>query len=706
MLNSTPEYKEAIVGRRRRIFLKAVVDISDPDISYSGAVGDQEPYSQPDQVYDKDFDITRYSTLEDNRWALDGSCQFIPNNTPAPQIGFVGDELCDKNGVFPSPVYAELQFSNVSVLQACCVYFSKDPVDGVASSFMVEVKQGGVSYHTQKFEDNVESAIFLSGFTVNNPDAIRVTVTKWSKPHRRLRVVEIVPGVYEEWGNSDLATFSVSQKADTSCLSLPYGTCSLSMDNSSRRFEPRKKDGLFKSIEDRQNIDLYIGVRLPDQSVEYKPIGRYYQSSGGWKTGDNSLSMKWSLVDIIGLLSKRTYLPPDTLPTTLEGWVNSIVSQLGKNFVGFYRVDHNYADLPLIVGSKEKVSGLSCGEVLRYVCMATGTWPRADASTGKLAVEPYWSEGNKLTLDNMPQYPVISANEDVAALIFTINGENPTQYVVSGNSTSSSNTVSINNPFIKTEESALVAAKLILATYGGNQLEVTGRGDPSSEIGDVDTVWLDESTATTGRRIQQSFTIKDGVLQGCKSVLLQADGFFLYQNRTVITSNMEYTAPAGAKSLRVILVGKGQDGGRGSDGTWESQGANGVNGSGALVWSDRIPINPEQKFSIRFEGDHTIFGPYSSQNGKSFPQGYTDVQSGESFARTGVANPLPGSGDGGLGGPGGEKGNKYEEKYITQDGIHRTEEIIVNYPGYGKPGATGARGCVVIYWEVDRVGNG
>lgn len=35
---------------------------------------------------------------------------------------------------------------------------------------------------------------------------------------------------------------------------------------------------------------------------------------------------------------------------------------------------------------------------------------------------------------------------------------------------------------------------------------------------------------------------------------------------------------------------------------------------------------------------------------------YTDVASGDSFARTGVAKPRPGTGDGGIRGAGGEQG--------------------------------------------------
>ena len=89
-----------------------------------------------------------------------------------------------------------------------------------------------------------------------------------------------------------------------------------------------------------------------------------------------------------------------------------------------------------------------------------------------------------MTLDNMEAYPVMKANDDLAALIFTLADGNGTEYVVSGNATASGNTVAVNNPFIHTQAEALTAARLILSTYGGNQLEAVGRGNPASELGD------------------------------------------------------------------------------------------------------------------------------------------------------------------------------------------------------------------------------
>lgn len=703
MIKSGQAYHAAITGDARRVLLRAVIDIISPDIVFgAGETSGQIPWSKMEQIHDKVFgNPTKYATLERDRWALDGTWDLLPDDPTqtAGQMGYIGNVLSGADGTFATPPWVEMQFSGVSVLQACSVYFPGNAYDGVPEDFTVEVKQGGTAYHTRTYTGNTASSVSLEGFTVNNPDAIRVTVTKWSRPGRRMRVVEIVPGVYEAWDGGMIAEFNVKQQGNVAATALPYGTCTLKIDNLSRRFEPRSKNGIFQSIEERQGIDVSLGVRLADGTDEYKRLGIFYQYSGGWKTGDNGLTMQWNLVDIIGLLANREFLAPATLPTTLGGWIGALAVQLGVNFKDRWHVDPDFTALPVTVRTADDLQGKSCGDILRWVCQATGTWPRADASTGDLTAEPLWSEGNRVTLDNLNSYPTMKANGDVAALIFTLNDGSGTKYIVSGNATSSSETVSIDNPFIKTQAQALAAARLILSTYGGNVLDLTGRGDPSSEIGDVETVWLDESQATTARLTMQTFQFSGGVMQGCQSQLLQADGSFLYQGREVITTPGTWKAPAGKKSLRVILVGKGGDGTRGQDGTWDAAGADGVDGLGGLVWAGTININDGQEFPVAF-GENTTFGAYSSANGKRYENGYTDVASGDSFARTGVAKPRAGTGDGGAKGTGGTQGRRHRETSCDLDGNPSGSYWEIDaYPGIGTNGKSGALGCVVVYWD-------
>lgn len=738
MIKTSQAFREAIVGSPRRIELLAVVDISDPDKHML------PPVVSPEAVWSKkaelnDYDLSappRYATLERNRWLLDGSFDLFPDDYAVQKkVGYASHTMSGEDGTFAQPITVQMNFSGVRILQAFSLYFSTDQADGVPADFDVEVWCNSQLVFTEAVAENTAAEVQFKGFTVYDPTSVKLKITKWSLPSRRARIVEFIIGLYERWTGNDLAAFSATLQGQFSCLSLPYGSVNLSMDNLDRRFEPRKKDSVFQSIEERQAIDLYIGCHT-GQGIERIKIGVFYQTGDGWKTSRNEIAMSWYLVDIIGLIANRTFIVPKALPTTLGGWLQALVSQLGESFANRWSADPAYTGKAVTAGSREDVTGKKCGDILRWVCQASGTWPRADQETGKLTAEPLWNQGNKITLDNLNDYPTMKANESLAALIFQLgSGESRQEYVVSGNSTTSEKTVTIINPFLHTPDQALTAARLILAQYGGNQIEITGRGDPSSEIGDVDTVWLDESNATTARRMSQTFQFQAGVMQQCRAVLLQADGSYLWTEFAVIRESGKWRAPPGVHQLRIVLGRGGQGGGMGQEGQYTSAGssnihftgyncsygADGVDGQGGEIWYGVINCNEEQEFEVHLGaggapgstygqpgalGEHTTFGVYSSENGRVYENGYTDIANGQAFARTGVAAPLPGTGDGGKGGKGGDPPAGYLHTYTyTPNGAAptvvntRTEWVETRPPGPGHPGARGGTGFAMVTWE-------
>lgn len=744
MIKTSEAFLQAIVGSPRRIELFAVVDISDPDkVMLPATASPEAAWSKPEELYNYEIAAPpRLATLEPGRWLLDGSFDVFQDSCQVPQeVGYASAALSGADGSFSTPVWVQLNFSGVRILQAFSVYFSTDPLDGVPQDFTVDILDHDQSYYRQEVTGNRETEVQFKGFTVYDPTSVRLTVTRWSLPWRRMRMVEFVIGLFERWTGNMLESFSATLQGQFSCLSLPYGTVELGLDNQDRRFEPRRKDSIFQSIEERQGVDVFIGCQT-SQGMERVKIGVFYQAGDGWKTSGNDPVMRWSLVDIIGLLAERTFLPPEVLPETLEGWLQALVGQLGDAFKNRYHADPAYADLPVTASSRDAVTGKKCNAIIRWVCQATGTWPRADAATGRLTAEPLWNQGQKVTLDNLSGYPAMKANESLAALIFQLADGEGTEFVVSGNSTSSEKTVTIINPFIHTPQQALTAARLILAQYGGNIYETTGRGNPASEIGDVDTIWLDESSAVTARRMMQTFEIRDGVLQGCRSRLLQADGSYLWTEFVVLDQDEgDWTAPEGVTEFRLVLSDGGQGGGVGQEGQYASAGSSnisfsgyntaygnpGVDGAGGKVWFGTIRLNPGAAVHYKrgaggapgsvygeagAPGQPSTFGAYSSADGQLYPNGYTDIANGQAFCRPGVPVPLPGTGDGGRGGEGGDPPEGYLEwvehsfKPTPSNPDRPGTPITGHYtwtetkpPGPGHPGAAGASGFIMLAWE-------
>ena len=82
MIESTAGYKAAITADARRTLLKAIINISDPDMTYGAITSSGEsPFSRAEQLIDKEFSPSQnYVTLEKHRWLLNGKCKMIPES--------------------------------------------------------------------------------------------------------------------------------------------------------------------------------------------------------------------------------------------------------------------------------------------------------------------------------------------------------------------------------------------------------------------------------------------------------------------------------------------------------------------------------------------------------------------------------------------------------------------------------------------------
>ena len=688
-------YEKAIVADSRTVRPSVIFDLVDPDIEYAGveSTGLSEA-SKIEQLHDRVFSLSKIRSLEKNAWILDGSFSVFADNA---EIGEVGTDLSDAEGNFTSENATSYKLANVSELRALTIVFPANEIYGVAKDFKIEVMQGGASYFEKGFSGNRENEIVVGDFLVYNPDEIRLTVYSWTIPKRRRRVAEVIPGIYEKWDRNIINSLEIKEQGDPSCVTLPYGTCEITVENKEKRFNARNKNGIFTLIEERMAIPVFLAVSGDGSEEVVAPAGTYYQSSGGWRQGEYLPTITWRLVDIIGLLSERRFFPPEKMPTTLEGWIAHIVSHLGANFSSAYTVDSAYKDRPLKLASWADINDITCGKVLIDACLACGVWPRSDKETGFLAVEPAWNEGASVTLENMSSVPAYFANEDVSEISFEMGS---TKKTFSGNSSSSSVSIAIRNIFIDDEETALAAARQILSTRGGSRIEVTGRGNPASEIGDVGTVQIDDSSAVSGRLVFSTISMTGGVLADCKSTFLQADGVFLWTTRDVITESGTYVARSGFSEIFIVVIGGGTGGQAGEDGSFDSKGAKGAPGTGGNVFASKIQINDAQSFEVVIgeggkggaedldmgqRGSDTVFGAYSSANGRVYTPSYTDIQSGNVYGRTGVKRPTNGSGDGGEGGKGGSRGVSTETKSRK--------------PGKGAAGADGASGCVIVCYS-------
>jgi hypothetical protein len=188
-----------------------------------------------------------------------------------------------------------------------------------------------------------------------------------------------------------------------------------------------------------------------------------------------------------------------------------------------------------------------------------------------------------------------------------------------------------------------------------------------------------------------------------------------YTNYATFTTNGNFIVPAGATKLRVVICGGGQagmGGERGAKGTRYSGGEGGRGGEagkGGRIFVVEMDVTPGQVIPVTIgpggnysfiyglpgdEGTPSIFGTYSSEYGKHYPQGYYDPMGNTTIGGDG----LPGIA-GGRGSSLDRVGDTVRgyaippvDYYPGPNGQTVTQHGVTAYGGGGGGAAVGANG--------------
>lgn len=189
-----------------------------------------------------------------------------------------------------------------------------------------------------------------------------------------------------------------------------------------------------------------------------------------------------------------------------------------------------------------------------------------------------------------------------------------------------------------------------------------------------------------------------------------------YSNVMVIRTSQTVTIPAEAKEKGLcVLIGGGHGGGLGNPGEAGTSGSSsspgnggagglpGVPGAGGKISIGTIPLKAGQTFSVVIgkggkgqslttaagKGGATTFGPYSSEDGFSSPDGYVNLLTGDVYGTPGVEG-IPGGKGAGADG----EGESVLYNCVTYvPGARGEDETYSGYTGFGGFGGGPAAGA-------------
>lgn len=274
-------------------FVEVTYWITDPEAQISASESNNGAtfYSDHTSIVDTSHDkFTKYATLENNIWTLDGSHEILPDVGPYEDTGYVTDVE------YPM---VTIQFPNVrtQLVPGISIVWS-ETYGEYATRCRITALNGTEVVASDEFLNNSVRSTFempISGY-----DRIYIEIIDWVVPDHHPRIERFYLGAREVYTKSELTQYSHTQSADLLSTELPKNQVTFSLDNSNDLWNPDNPVGNVRYLTDRQEVTVRYGYRLPD-GIEWIPAGTFWISE--WDTPANGLEATFTARDFLEFLN-------------------------------------------------------------------------------------------------------------------------------------------------------------------------------------------------------------------------------------------------------------------------------------------------------------------------------------------------------------------------------------------------------------------
>lgn len=500
MLETSTVYKTAITASARTNFFKASFGFTPPGAAENAtlsASGEAE-WSRLPQVNDGVSEFSKkWGTLELNRWVLDDSMTIIDPDDETAQVGWWSAVMSGEDGSFSSPPFIEYDLDKPYDLIGLTLNFD-NPCGEWPTNLTVEYYDSkGSPLNTISIEPT--EPMVLVDTAQQGVKTIKVLFNEWCLPHRRAKVVEILPGQIFVFDDSNTNSFQLIEPVSFFSNSFDSPEFQIEFVNENGQFDMLNPKGIFAYLSKNMKMTAEIGTELADGSIEWVSVGEFflYEIPGDQQTD----TVKFVCRPAIALYDDLTYPTENKERTTVADVVDTIFQTIGMT--DGYSVDSTL--------QKIEVNGY-CGDDVKisdaFAMIAT-------------AAAGYWKINRDGTYELLP-IPTSFASESAAALDYDsvlekpqISSNRTTSVKVTGNffktisategytdwtgfdvsvaaDVDDGNSVNISSAFIAGRSVAQDVAEKALAFYS-HELTFSSdyRGDPALQAGDMAEVETD-----------------------------------------------------------------------------------------------------------------------------------------------------------------------------------------------------------------------
>lgn len=527
MIKVSQKYKESVYAPTRRTTAKVSFEILDNE-AYNDNVAivtGEAPISRKNQLTNKIRNMShKYATFEKDYFKLDGSFYIPPKpNEDESELGWWSDDICDENGIFTPYQVLEFDFTEEHNSMGLTITFDVLTKE-YASDFDIEVYRiDGTLIHTENVVDN-DKPTYVMIHGLDNYGKIIITIKKWVKPFRRVRITEVDFGVIKDYEDDKLVNLNIIEEINIISDRIPSNEIRFTIDNSSREFNILNPEGFYRFLKERQDVKASIGIEISENEFEFIPMGKFYLTE--WQSDEGALTTTFIARDIFELLENKEY-------TSIN---NTNLYDLAEDILLKANVEDYYIDGELKnITTSGFEKPLNSRKALQYLGIAgksaiyqdrQGTlqikqfkvlderdtqyiyFAGPDMFTGMVytAVDEGYDMKN-ITFDNVYKEPQIKLDKLLYSLVMVIhNGEEKEEVTFYNEGVKGGNSFKIDNPLINSLEHAQEVAEWIISEYNLRAIyNINWRQNPALECGDIVLVEDSFKAKKQSRIIKQEF---------------------------------------------------------------------------------------------------------------------------------------------------------------------------------------------------------
>lgn len=275
------------------------------------ARGDSSPASEQAQPFcnlERDLlleeppPLTKYGTLEQRQFLMDGSFSLFPDVPTSEYWGLWSRAQSGADGRFSNPPVLKVSFSQDHSSAGITLHFYA-PTNDWASEVLVQwYDSNGAVLGTGRFYP--DSVDYYCAKKVEGYRGIQITFFSTNHPQHYLKLTALDYGVSMTFAGDEVVTAHVLESVNPLSDELSINTLNLTLFNRNGAFSILNPDGVFDVLQHKQKFTVYEDVQQDGGQTVSHNMGTFYLSE--WENSSDTLA-SFTATDAVGLLDSAPY---------------------------------------------------------------------------------------------------------------------------------------------------------------------------------------------------------------------------------------------------------------------------------------------------------------------------------------------------------------------------------------------------------------